>query len=70
MGGKDGKYTGEISCLMNQEEKAKVVNKLLGDSVGKVSSIAFGDSSGDLAMLRAVDHGFLLKVEFYSRIFF
>jgi len=54
-------YTGVIDKLMNQEEKSKVVDMLMKNSKEKVYSLGFGDSSGDLAMLKRVDKGFLFE---------
>lgn len=57
---KDGKYLGKIKQLMNEEEKVLAITKLVGDAT-QHSVLAFGDSSGDIAMLEKADHGFLFE---------
>lgn len=57
---KDGKYTGKIEKLMNEDAKAMAISKLLPKKQ-KSLVLAFGDSSGDVAMLEAADHGFLFE---------
>lgn len=55
----DGTYTGTCKQLMNEDVKATTVAAIKGKN--NTHSIAFGDSTGDIAMLQAVDHGFLFE---------
>jgi len=56
---KNGVYTGTIEALMNEHEKALAVERK--SSKDTEVSLGFGDSSGDLDMLKKVDHGFLFE---------
>lgn len=55
----NGRYTGTIKHLMNEDEKAVAVSALIGEK--KNYSLGFGDSTGDLSMLTVVEHGFLFE---------
>ncbi|MCB9812964.1 MAG: HAD-IB family hydrolase [Pseudomonadales bacterium] len=57
----DNLFTGRIKQLMNEGEKAKIVKKISNNSKTQVFSIGFGDSSGDIEMLKAVNYGFLFE---------
>lgn len=52
-------YTGTIKQLMNEREKASAVAAVMKGNT--THSIAFGDSTGDIAMLQTVTHGFLFE---------
>lgn len=54
---RDGKYTGEVSCLCWREEKANQVNLLAQKyNLDLRKSYAYGDSPSDVDMLRCVKH--------------
>jgi HAD superfamily hydrolase (TIGR01490 family) len=57
----NGIYTKQITNILNGELKAVKVRNILGPKEGRegVFSIGFGDSSGDIDMLREVDQGYL-----------
>ncbi|GIK83748.1 MAG: hypothetical protein BroJett025_03700 [Patescibacteria group bacterium] len=57
---KDGIYTGKVLKLLNEEAKAEIVKQL---EIGTIDllSLGFGDSSGDLDLLKVVDHAFVLE---------
>lgn len=52
----EGKYIRQISSILNGEAKAVKLRGILGEST---YSIGFGDSIGDIPMLKEVDQGYL-----------
>ncbi len=57
---KNGAYTGRVLRMLNFEEKAHLVHRILGH-LGKSLKIGFGDSEGDVDMLSHMDHAFLYQ---------
>jgi HAD superfamily hydrolase (TIGR01490 family) len=59
----DGTYIGEIVEILNGEKKAIKLREIMGEKGLRknIYSIGFGDSSGDIEMLRETDQGYLYK---------
>jgi HAD superfamily phosphoserine phosphatase-like hydrolase len=59
----DGRYTNEPTTILNGELKGLKLREILGEKGNRnnVFSIAFGDSSGDIDMLKEVDQGYLYR---------
>lgn len=54
---KDNKFTGEIVRMWDSESKQKVINELIEEyNVDLENSYAYGDTTGDLSMLRIIGH--------------
>ncbi len=56
---KNGKYTGKIKLLMNDDKEVDAINHMI--SRADTFSIAFGDSVGDAPMLNVCDMAFLIR---------
>ena len=52
---KENKFTGEIVRMWDSESKQKVINELITKyNVDLENSYAYGDTTGDLSMLRII----------------
>ncbi len=58
---KDGKYTGDVVKILNNEEKKQVVDKLTQNNAEEIYKIGFGDSTGDVDLLTSVDKAIVVN---------
>ena len=54
-------YTGKVLNVLNDEDKKAQVEKILSDINEPHITFGFGDSTGDIHMLSAVDHAFVVN---------
>jgi len=57
----DGVYTGKVLKTLNNGGKSEVIKKVLKDVPKNSLTIGFGDSPGDIEMLRSVDTAFVIN---------
>ncbi len=58
---KASKYTGRVSKMLNNEGKKYAIHRVMGHLKGNSLKLGFGDSTGDVEMLLAVDHAFVIN---------
>lgn len=56
----DGTYTGVVEHMLNNEEKVLQMKRILADVPSESVTLGFGDSSGDMDMLTAVQYAFVI----------
>lgn len=54
-------YTGTVTQILNHDAKQTLVEDILNSHTGDIFSLGFGDSTGDVEMLSAVDHAFVIN---------
>lgn len=58
---KNNQYTGKVIRLLNNGAKKQITQKFIGPKTKSGLTLSFGDSTGDIAMLSAVDHAFVIN---------
>jgi HAD superfamily hydrolase (TIGR01490 family) len=58
---KNGKYTGKVLNILNDEAKSHTVHRILGHLSKSSYKIGFGDSTGDIAMLELMNDAFVIN---------
>ena len=58
---KANKYTGGVSQMTNNEEKKHAIHRVMGKLNDISLKLGFGDSTGDVEMLSAVDYAFVIN---------
>jgi len=58
---KANKYTGEVSQMLNNQEKKHAIHRVMGHLSKNSLKLGFGDSTGDIEMLSSVDHAFVIN---------
>lgn len=64
---KNGKYTGAECKLVNEDAKSEIMNALRKDK-DLEKTIGFGDSTGDIPMLKRVDLAFVVKNDHHKEM--
>jgi HAD superfamily hydrolase (TIGR01490 family) len=64
---KNGKYTGAECKLINEDAKSEIMNTLRKDK-DLETTIGFGDSTGDIPMLKRVDLAFVVKNDHHKEM--
>lgn len=54
-------YTGKVTQMLNNEKKKHVLSRITNNEDKNVLTFGFGDSTGDVEMLSAVDHAFIIN---------
>ena len=54
-------YTGTVIQILNHDAKQTLVEDILNSHAGDILSLGFGDSTGDVEMLSAVDKAFVIN---------
>jgi len=58
---KDGIYTGNVISTLNNTAKSEMIKKIIGDIDNEAILIGFGDSPGDIDMLKGVNLAFVIN---------
>lgn len=57
----NGVFTGNVAKMLNDEEKKHTIHRIMGHLADKSLKLGFGDSTGDIPMLSAVDYAFVIN---------
>lgn len=57
----DGVFTGKVVKTLNNEEKSKIIKEFIKDTPKNSLTIGFGDSPGDIEMLKNVNIAFVIN---------